>query len=73
MLDNGGLMTKFFDLNDLLRQDPQGARLVPVSKATLYRMISDGKFPKPRKLGKRSVWSDSDIRHWRDQWLENGP
>ncbi len=62
-------MTKFFDLNDLLRQDPHGARIVPVSKATLYRMIAEGRFPKPKRLGKRSVWTDQDIEQWREQWL----
>ena len=44
-------MVKFFNLNDLLREDPYGARIVPVSKATLYRMIAEGKFPKPFRLG----------------------
>ncbi|RXV58078.1 transcriptional regulator [Roseovarius sp. A46] len=62
-------MTKFFDLNDLLRQDPNGARIVPVSKATLYRMIAEGRFPKPKRLGKRSVWTDQEIQQWREQWL----
>ena len=65
-------MTKFFDLNDLLRQDPNGARIVPVSKATLYRMIAEGRFPRPRRLGKRSVWTDHDIEKWRQHWL-GGP
>lgn len=62
-------MTKFFDLNDLLRQGPNGARLVPVSKATLYRMIAEGRFPKPRRLGRRSIWSEQDIYAWCERWL----
>ena len=64
-------MVRFFNLNDLLREDPYGTRIVPVSKATLYRMIAEGKFPKPRRLGKRSVWADHDIEQWREQWMEN--
>lgn len=63
-------MTKFFDLSDLLRKDPNGARIVPVSKATLYRMVAEARFPRPRRLGKRSVWSEQDINAWRAQWLE---
>jgi prophage regulatory protein len=62
---------KFYNLNDLLRQAPDGARIVPVSKPTLYRMVAAGTFPKPRKLGKRSVWSDEDIILWREQFMEN--
>ena len=62
-------MTKFFYLKYLLRQDQNGARMVPVSKATLYRMIAAGKFPVPNKLGRRSVWSEQDIDCWRENWL----
>lgn len=48
-----------------------GGRLgvIPVSKATLYRMIAAGKFPKPRKLGHRSIWVEEDVCRWREQWL----
>lgn len=63
-------MTKFFGLNDMLRPDQKGARVVPISKATLYRMIAEGRFPKPRKLGHRSVWAEQDIDEWRKSWLE---
>jgi prophage regulatory protein len=32
------------------------------SRASLYRMISDGKFPKPTKLGERcSVWTAAQV------------
>jgi len=34
-------------------------------------MIAEGRFPKPRRLGKRSVWADHDIEQWREQWMEN--
>jgi prophage regulatory protein len=63
-------MMKFFDLNDLLSKDPNGARLVPMSKSTMYRMISAGTFPAPNKLGRCSVWSAEDIEHWRENWLQ---
>jgi len=65
------IIPKFYNINDLLRQAPDGARIVPVSKPTLYRMVAAGTFPKPRKLGKRSVWSDEDITLWREQFMEN--
>ncbi len=62
-------MTTFFNLDDLLRPDTHGARIVPVSKGTFYRMVKAGTFPKPRRLGKRSVWPKEDIEQWREQWL----
>lgn len=60
----------FYTVNDLLRQAPDGARIVPVSKPTLYRMVAAGTFPRPRRLGKRSVWSEDDIAQWRANFLE---
>ena len=62
-------MEKMYDLNDLLRTS-EGARILPVSRATLYRMIAKGQFPKPKKLGARSVWTEQDIQEWRARWLE---
>jgi len=53
-----------------LNKDPNGARLVPMNKSTVYRMISAGTFPVPNKLGRRSVWSAEDIKHWRENWLQ---
>ena len=63
--------TKFYTLTDLLRPCHDGARIVPISKPTFYRLVAAGKFPKPRKLGKRSVWSDEDIALWREQFMES--
>lgn len=59
--------TKFYNIRDLLSPAPDGARMVPISRATLYRMAAAGTFPKPRKLGKRSVWSAEDIEQWSKQ------
>ena len=41
---------KFYNIRDLLRLAVDGARLVPVGKASLYRMVAAGTFPKSRKL-----------------------
>ena len=61
---------KFYNIRDLLRPASDGGRLVPIGKASLYRMVAAGTFPKPRKLGKRSVWSDEDIGQWRADFLK---
>lgn len=61
-------MQKLYGLRELIGVGDK-AGLVPVSKATLYRMIAEGRFPKQRKLGYRSVWTEEDISGWREQWL----
>ncbi len=53
-----------------------GARLLRISQVrhltglgrnTIYRWISEGRFPCPVSLGgKRVAWLDNEIRHWID-------
>ncbi len=39
--------------------------LLPVSRATLWRWIRDGKFPQPFKLGENcTVWDASEVDAW---------
>ena len=46
------------------------SRLIGVSKATLYRWIKAGGFPRPLQLGPRAVrWPKDEI----DEWLRNRP
>jgi prophage regulatory protein len=41
---------------------------LPVSPATIWRWVKNGKFPKPFKLGERvTVWSANDV----EQFLAN--
>lgn len=36
-----------------------------LSRSTIYKQVSEGKFPKPIKLGERCVaWRVEDIREW---------
>lgn len=38
-----------------------------LARSSIYRMMEDGCFPRPRKLGPRAVaWMVSDIDHWID-------
>ena len=35
------------------------------SKPSVYRLVKEGKFPAPRKLGERAVgWLEGDIEAW---------
>jgi len=48
---------------------PQVLERVPLSRAQLYQMISEGRFPKPIKLGENAravAWDDAEI----DLWIE---
>jgi prophage regulatory protein len=47
----------------LLRRE-QVTELVPVSRATLHRMVVDGKFPAPKRIGGQLAWRASDVFRW---------
>jgi prophage regulatory protein len=43
--------------------------LIPVSKVSIYRMIKAGDFPAPIKAGGVSLWSNEDVRAWKNAKL----
>jgi prophage regulatory protein len=46
---------------------PEVRSRVPYGRATIYRLIAAGEFPRPHSLGARAVaWLESDI----DAWIE---
>ena len=45
-------------------------QITALSKSTIYRLISEGTFPKQVRVGKRAVvWVRSDVSNWIDQRL----
>lgn len=49
--------------DDRLLRAKEVCILLGISKSTLYKFISEGKFPKPTKLGTRtSVWRNSLVQ-----------
>lgn len=50
---------------------PSILAVVPVGKSTLWKMISDGRFPapvRPSPFGPRvTVWRATDVRAWLEQ------
>lgn len=51
-------MTKLLNLAEV------AARL-RLSKSTLYRLLAENRFPKPRRLSRaRVVWAESEIEAW---------
>ena len=44
-------------------RDPNSPRLLPISRATLWRMVREGRFPAPYKLGPNTtVWKCGEVR-----------
>lgn len=44
---------------------PQVLSLIPVSRSTWWKGVSEGRFPKPVKLSERvTVWRASDVREY---------
>lgn len=42
--------------------------LFQCTRSTLYRWINLGKFPKPTRCGRKSVWSVATLRQVLDSW-----
>ena len=46
-------------------RDPSCPRLLPVSRATLWRMVREGRFPAPYKLGPNTTaWRCGEVRSY---------
>lgn len=51
-------------IEQILRR-PTVEAITGLSRSTLYEMMSEGRFPKPIRLGRRAVgWLQRDIAHW---------
>ncbi len=47
---------------------------VAYSRATIYRLMSEGKFPRCINLGERAVaWRESEIVQWMESRIGNTP
>ena len=54
--------------NETLIRKPVVLARTGITNSTLYYFINEGRFPKPVKLGKRTVaWKKSEI----DEWIDN--
>lgn len=54
-----------FEMNNKLHRLPAVIEITGLGRSTIYRMMDEGTFPKPIKLGQRAVaWQDDLIRQW---------
>jgi prophage regulatory protein len=55
------------DVTVLLLRLQTVVRVTGLSRSTLYRLIADGQFPRPVRLGPRAVaWRRQDVEDWSD-------
>ena len=55
-------------LNGIYKNRQELEELFKVSRATIYRWVKSGHFPKPIHLGANMVrWKVSDIQEWMDE------
>ena len=56
--------------DDPLIDMPYLTRCTGMSDKWFYKMISEGRFPKPIKLGRSSRWYKSEVEQWMQQRIE---
>ena len=57
-------------MHDRLLRRPQVEEITSISRSSIYRLMQDGEFPRPVKVGSAAVrWRASDIT----VWLESRP
>jgi prophage regulatory protein len=49
---------------------PDVSQTVKLARTELYERVKKGTFPKPVKLGRRSVWLQSEIAAWMREQAE---
>ncbi|WP_082684594.1 AlpA family phage regulatory protein [Aureimonas ureilytica] len=45
--------------------------IVPISRATVYRLAKNGQFPKPIRLGSSSLWVEAEVQAWLSERMAN--
>jgi len=48
---------------------PDVINALGISQRTLYDLMRRGQFPKPAKIGKMSVWDESEVVAWQQARL----
>lgn len=57
-------------IDPILRM-PELVKVTGLSKASIYRMVADGDFPRPVQLGKQAVgWRASAVQRWNESLQE---
>ena len=50
---------------DRLLRRTEVEKRIGVGRSTIYRLMREGRFPEPRKIGPTAVrWSDAEVEEW---------
>jgi len=49
---------------DRLMRMPQVLEVVPIAESTVWKYVKQGTFPRPVRLGRCSVWKESEVQAW---------
>lgn len=59
-------------MNHIINRLPDVQKRTGLARSTIYFLISQGKFPKPIRLGARSVgWISADLDAWVQSRIDN--
>ncbi len=51
-------------MTDRLLDIKEVKAVVKIARSTIYDQVARGTFPHPKKVGKRSLWRESDLQAW---------
>ena len=52
-------------MTETILRRPDVEKRCGLSRSTIYQLMTEGRFPRPLRLGKRAVgWRESDIASW---------
>lgn len=52
-------------MTETILRRPDVEKRCGLSRSTIYQLMTEGRFPRPVRLGKRAVgWRESDIAGW---------
>jgi prophage regulatory protein len=64
------MMIQQADVERQLLSIKEVAEMVGCSPATIYRRLSEGEFPRPVKVGNKTLWKRQSILDWVDELPE---
>ena len=64
------MMIQRADVERQLLSIKEVAEMVGFSPATIYRRLSEGEFPRPVKVGNKTLWKRQSILDWVDELPE---
>jgi prophage regulatory protein len=52
-------------MTETILRRPDVEKRCGLSRSTIYQLMTEGRFPRPLRLGKRAVgWRESDVAGW---------